>query len=43
MISADVIGMAYTLLVVVLTIFQVNSGSTIDGGLAYFEFYGDKV
>ncbi|XP_055804985.1 CASP-like protein PIMP1 [Solanum dulcamara] len=43
MISADVIGMAYTLLLVVLTIFQVKSGSPIDSGLAYFEFYGDKI
>ncbi|KAF3639486.1 putative ubiquitin carboxyl-terminal hydrolase 12-like [Capsicum annuum] len=43
MISADVIGMAYILLLFVLTIFQVKSGSPIDGGLAYFEFYGDKV
>ncbi|KAM3345376.1 CASP-like protein PIMP1 [Capsicum galapagoense] len=43
MISADVIGMAYILLLFVLTIFQVKSGSPIDGDLAYFEFYGDKV
>ncbi|PHT60409.1 DnaJ protein -like protein 2, partial [Capsicum baccatum] len=43
MISADVIEMAYILLLFVLTIFQVKSGSPIDGGLAYFEFYGDKV
>lgn len=43
MISVDVIGMAYTLLLFVLTFFQVKSGNPIDGGLAYFEFYGDKV
>ncbi|CAN4096079.1 unnamed protein product [Withania somnifera] len=42
-ISADAIGMAYTLLLVVLTIFQVNSGNPIGRGLAYFEFYSDKV
>ncbi|KAH0755505.1 hypothetical protein KY290_025775 [Solanum tuberosum] len=43
MISADVIGMAYTLLLIVLIFFQVKSGSPIDSGLAYFEFYGDKI
>ncbi|XP_033509302.2 CASP-like protein PIMP1 [Nicotiana tomentosiformis] len=44
MISADVIGMAYTLLLAVLTISHlVKSGSPIGSGLAYFEFYGDKV
>ncbi|XP_059316031.1 CASP-like protein PIMP1 [Lycium ferocissimum] len=43
MISADVIGMAYILLIVWLTISHVKSGSPIDSGLAYFEFYSDKV
>ncbi|XP_060212545.1 CASP-like protein PIMP1 [Lycium barbarum] len=43
MISADAIGMAYTLLIVWLTISHVKSGSPIDSGLAYFEFYSDKV
>ncbi|XP_016471251.1 CASP-like protein PIMP1 [Nicotiana tabacum] len=44
MISADVIGMAYTLLLAVLTISHfIKSGSSIGSGLAYFEFYGDKV
>ncbi|CAN4105873.1 unnamed protein product [Withania somnifera] len=44
MISAAAIGMAYILLLVVLTIFQVNSGSPNGNtGLAYFEFYSDKV
>ncbi|KAK6790338.1 hypothetical protein RDI58_014138 [Solanum bulbocastanum] len=43
MISADVIGMAYTLLLIVLIFFQAKSGSPIDSGLAYFEFYGDKI
>ncbi|KAK4353394.1 hypothetical protein RND71_028912 [Anisodus tanguticus] len=43
MISADAIGMAYTLLLVWLTISQVKSGSPIDSGLPYFEFYSDKV
>ncbi|KAH0676815.1 hypothetical protein KY285_024616 [Solanum tuberosum] len=43
MISADVIGMAYTFLLIVLIFFQVKSGSPIDSGLAYFEFYGDKI
>ncbi|MCD7447202.1 hypothetical protein HAX54_026321 [Datura stramonium] len=43
MLSADVIGMTYTLLLVVLTILQVASGNPIGSGLAYFEFYSDKV
>ncbi|XP_059289428.1 CASP-like protein 4D1 [Lycium ferocissimum] len=42
MISADAIGMAYTLLLVWFTIFHVKSGSPIDSGLAYFEFFSDK-
>ncbi|XP_009596282.1 CASP-like protein PIMP1 [Nicotiana tabacum] len=44
MISAITIGMAYTLLLVVLTIFHTISASPIGGKrVAYFEFYSDKV
>ncbi|XP_060215433.1 CASP-like protein PIMP1 [Lycium barbarum] len=35
--------MAYILLIVWLTISHMKSGSPIDSGLAYFEFYSDKV